>query len=157
MHWTWLNLLLHCSCMTNREGILIHNMHHPTKLMKLLYIYSMIPINFLWNFCDRHTDLPWPNDSLHMYTFVLNEGKGFPFEESCYKSDSIGLGWLSVLCAWCICILLIPANSHVFFNMTGITILVATPGRLLDHLQNTSCFDRANLQWIVFDEADRSN
>ncbi|MCO5582749.1 hypothetical protein L7F22_036648 [Adiantum nelumboides] len=37
----------------------------------------------------------------------------------------------------------------------GITILVATPGRLLDHLQNTSSFCYRNLQWIVFDEADR--
>lgn len=43
-----------------------------------------------------------------------------------------------------------------FFTVTGITILVATPGRLLDHLQNTSCFDHVNLQWIVLDEADRS-
>ncbi|KAH7285391.1 hypothetical protein KP509_33G026200 [Ceratopteris richardii] len=37
----------------------------------------------------------------------------------------------------------------------GVTILVATPGRLLDHLQNTSSFHHGNLQWIVFDEADR--
>lgn len=37
----------------------------------------------------------------------------------------------------------------------GITILVATPGRLLDHLKNTSSFLHANLHWIIFDEADR--
>lgn len=37
----------------------------------------------------------------------------------------------------------------------GISILVVTPGRLLDHLKNTSSFVRMNLQWIVFDEADR--
>ncbi|KAL0346789.1 UNVERIFIED_CONTAM: DEAD-box ATP-dependent RNA helicase 17 [Sesamum calycinum] len=37
----------------------------------------------------------------------------------------------------------------------GVSILVATPGRLLDHLKNTSSFVHTNLRWIVFDEADR--
>ncbi|KAJ3395433.1 ATP-dependent RNA helicase dbp7 [Lobulomyces angularis] len=37
----------------------------------------------------------------------------------------------------------------------GINILVSTPGRLLDHLQTTQCFEAANLRWLVFDEADR--
>lgn len=37
----------------------------------------------------------------------------------------------------------------------GITILVATPGRLLDHLLHTSNFSIANLKWLVLDEADR--
>ncbi|KAL5232076.1 hypothetical protein ABZP36_030852 [Zizania latifolia] len=37
----------------------------------------------------------------------------------------------------------------------GISILIATPGRLLDHLQHTSSFVYSNLRWIVFDEADR--
>nr|GME10683.1 DEAD-box ATP-dependent RNA helicase 17 isoform X1 [Ipomoea batatas] len=37
----------------------------------------------------------------------------------------------------------------------GISILVATPGRLLDHLRKTSSFIHINLRWIVFDEADR--
>ncbi|XP_076957146.1 DEAD-box ATP-dependent RNA helicase 17-like [Bidens hawaiensis] len=37
----------------------------------------------------------------------------------------------------------------------GISILVATPGRLLDHLKHTSSFVHKNLRWIVFDEADR--
>ncbi|ONK62226.1 uncharacterized protein A4U43_C07F1670 [Asparagus officinalis] len=37
----------------------------------------------------------------------------------------------------------------------GISILVATPGRLLDHLKNTSSFVYTNLRWMVFDEADR--
>ncbi|WOL00702.1 DEAD-box ATP-dependent RNA helicase 17 isoform X1 [Canna indica] len=36
----------------------------------------------------------------------------------------------------------------------GISILIATPGRLLDHLKNTSSFKYTNLRWIVFDEAD---
>lgn len=37
----------------------------------------------------------------------------------------------------------------------GVNILVATPGRLLDHLQNTSDFMFRNLQCLVIDEADR--
>ncbi|KAL6575351.1 DEAD-box ATP-dependent RNA helicase 17 [Orobanche minor] len=37
----------------------------------------------------------------------------------------------------------------------GVSILVATPGRLLDHLKNTSSFIHTNLRWIIFDEADR--
>eukprot|EP00968_Pinguiococcus_pyrenoidosus_P027699 scaffold7415_cov267-Pinguiococcus_pyrenoidosus.AAC.3 len=37
----------------------------------------------------------------------------------------------------------------------GINILVATPGRLLDHLQNTKGFKFHNLQMLVIDEADR--
>jgi len=37
----------------------------------------------------------------------------------------------------------------------GINILVATPGRLLDHLQNTKDFLYKNLQCLIIDEADR--
>ncbi|XVE86073.1 hypothetical protein DITRI_Ditri18aG0007100 [Diplodiscus trichospermus] len=37
----------------------------------------------------------------------------------------------------------------------GISILIATPGRLLDHLKNTSSFVHTKLRWIIFDEADR--
>ncbi|KAI8086257.1 P-loop containing nucleoside triphosphate hydrolase protein [Halteromyces radiatus] len=37
----------------------------------------------------------------------------------------------------------------------GVTLLVSTPGRLLDHLQNTKSFDIRHLKWLVLDEADR--
>ncbi|KAF6251247.1 DEAD-domain-containing protein [Scenedesmus sp. NREL 46B-D3] len=37
----------------------------------------------------------------------------------------------------------------------GVTLLVATPGRLLDHLQNTTSFRTERLSWLVLDEADR--
>ncbi|KZV97221.1 DEAD-domain-containing protein [Exidia glandulosa HHB12029] len=37
----------------------------------------------------------------------------------------------------------------------GLPILVSTPGRLLDHLQNTSCFNVGKCRWLVLDEADR--
>lgn len=34
-------------------------------------------------------------------------------------------------------------------------VIVATPGRLVDHLQNTKGFNLRNLKWLVLDEADR--
>jgi len=37
----------------------------------------------------------------------------------------------------------------------GVNLLVATPGRLLDHLQNTDRFVSKNLQCLIIDEADR--
>jgi len=37
----------------------------------------------------------------------------------------------------------------------GVNLLVATPGRLLDHLQNTNGFVYKNLKTLIIDEADR--
>ena len=37
----------------------------------------------------------------------------------------------------------------------GISILVSTPGRLLDHLRATESFNLKKLRWVVLDEADR--
>ena len=37
----------------------------------------------------------------------------------------------------------------------GIPILVSTPGRLLDHLQNTTSFNVGRCRWLILDEADR--
>lgn len=37
----------------------------------------------------------------------------------------------------------------------GVTVLVSTPGRLLDHLESTKSFRVNNLRWMVLDEADR--
>ncbi|WCJ32528.1 ATP-dependent RNA helicase HAS1 [Euphorbia peplus] len=37
----------------------------------------------------------------------------------------------------------------------GVNLLVATPGRLLDHLQNTEGFIYKNLKYLVIDDADR--
>ncbi|TYI18081.1 hypothetical protein ES332_A07G066400v1 [Gossypium tomentosum] len=37
----------------------------------------------------------------------------------------------------------------------GVNLLVATPGRLLDHLQNTKRFIHKNLKCLMIDEADR--
>ena len=37
----------------------------------------------------------------------------------------------------------------------GVTLLVATPGRLLDHLKTTEAFRRDRLKFVVLDEVDR--
>ncbi|GEQ69730.1 hypothetical protein JCM33374_g3404 [Metschnikowia sp. JCM 33374] len=37
----------------------------------------------------------------------------------------------------------------------GVNILVATPGRLADHLENTSSLDVSQVRWLVLDEGDR--
>lgn len=37
----------------------------------------------------------------------------------------------------------------------GMNILVATPGRLLDHLEHTQCLDVSKLRWLILDEGDR--
>lgn len=37
----------------------------------------------------------------------------------------------------------------------GLNILVATPGRLSDHLDNTQVLDVSNVRWLVLDEGDR--
>lgn len=37
----------------------------------------------------------------------------------------------------------------------GVTLLIATPGRLLDHLQSTQALKADLLRWLILDEADR--
>ena len=37
----------------------------------------------------------------------------------------------------------------------GVNLIIATPGRLLDHLQNTKNFVFRNLKCLIIDEADR--
>ncbi|KAF2658818.1 DEAD-domain-containing protein [Lophiostoma macrostomum CBS 122681] len=37
----------------------------------------------------------------------------------------------------------------------GLNILVATPGRLVDHLGHTEALDVSNVRWLVLDEGDR--
>uniref|UniRef100_A0A8C6U7R2 ATP-dependent RNA helicase n=1 Tax=Neogobius melanostomus TaxID=47308 RepID=A0A8C6U7R2_9GOBI len=46
-------------------------------------------------------------------------------------------------------------THHAQRLANGVNILVATPGRLLDHLQNTPGFMFKNLQCLIIDEADR--
>lgn len=37
----------------------------------------------------------------------------------------------------------------------GVNVLVATPGRLKDHLENTVSLKLDRMQWLILDEADR--
>lgn len=37
----------------------------------------------------------------------------------------------------------------------GVNILVATPGRLADHLENTEVLDVSQVRWLILDEGDR--
>ncbi|KAJ1920589.1 ATP-dependent RNA helicase [Tieghemiomyces parasiticus] len=46
-------------------------------------------------------------------------------------------------------------NAEATKLAKGVNILVATPGRLLDHMQNTKHFVYSNLKALVIDEADR--
>ncbi|CAG8463383.1 20655_t:CDS:2 [Dentiscutata erythropus] len=46
-------------------------------------------------------------------------------------------------------------NAEVQKLEKGVNLLIATPGRLLDHLQNTKSFVYRNLKALIIDEADR--
>lgn len=37
----------------------------------------------------------------------------------------------------------------------GPDVLIATPGRLIDHLHNTPSFELAHIEILILDEADR--
>ena len=37
----------------------------------------------------------------------------------------------------------------------GITILIATPGRLIDHVKHTKTIKFDQVQWFILDEADK--
>lgn len=45
-------------------------------------------------------------------------------------------------------------NTEAQQLLKGVNLLVATPGRLLDHLENTKGFIFHNLQMLIIDEAD---
>lgn len=45
--------------------------------------------------------------------------------------------------------------KHVVTNDSALDILIATPGRLLEHLEHTQGFNLVHLQFFVLDEADK--
>ena len=75
------------------------------------------------------------------------------------ESDSTGeLDTSTRLTRWLVSGLLIggATRTHEKARLRkGIPILVSTPGRLLDHLQNTSSFNVGKCRWLVLDEADQ--
>ncbi|XP_008662498.1 DEAD-box ATP-dependent RNA helicase 27 isoform X2 [Zea mays] len=52
-------------------------------------------------------------------------------------------------------IVVCPTRELAMQLLKGINLLVATPGRLLDHLRNTRSFNYKRLQCLIIDEADR--
>ena len=75
------------------------------------------------------------------------------------ESDSTGeLDTSTRLTRWLVSGLLIggATRTHEKARLRkGVPILVSTPGRLLDHLQNTSSFNVGKCRWLVLDEADQ--
>jgi len=49
----------------------------------------------------------------------------------------------------------VPTESEATRLQKGVNIIVATPGRLLDHLHNTRDFEISNLKMLIVDETDR--
>ncbi|KXT16937.1 hypothetical protein AC579_4737 [Pseudocercospora musae] len=45
--------------------------------------------------------------------------------------------------------------NHIPTYDSAIDLLVATPGRLMEHINNTSGFTLTHVQWLVIDEADK--
>ena len=37
----------------------------------------------------------------------------------------------------------------------GLNILISTPGRICDHIDNTQSLSFKNIQFLIFDEADK--
>ncbi len=48
-----------------------------------------------------------------------------------------------------------PKNKEKARLRKGVSVLVATPGRLLDHIRNTNAFRYGRCEFLVLDEADR--
>ncbi len=86
---------------------------------------------------------------LFISTFVLSIKTLLVFNRvTCLCTLALPLTYVYV---WCVCACRAEADKLV----KGVNLLVATPGRLLDHLQNTAGFVTRNLKCMIIDEADR--
>jgi ATP-dependent RNA helicase DDX51/DBP6 len=45
--------------------------------------------------------------------------------------------------------------EHIPVYDSGVDILICTPGRLVEHIENTTGFLLNSVQWLVIDEADQ--
>jgi len=80
-----------------------------------------------------------------------------PTRELC-KQISVVLENLLRCANWLVCGTVIGGEkkkSEKARLRKGLNILVATPGRLADHLDNTQALDVSNVRWLVLDEGDR--
>ena len=67
-----------------------------------------------------------------------------------------------------ICAVSAATTQHSYFSVSpgtkslvtcrlrrGVNVLIATPGRLIDHIQSTKCLELSRIKYLVIDEADR--
>ncbi|KAL2120342.1 hypothetical protein VTJ04DRAFT_4368 [Mycothermus thermophilus] len=80
-----------------------------------------------------------------------------PTRELC-KQIAVVLEKLLRCAPWLVCTTVIGGESKKSEKARlrkGVNILVATPGRLADHLDNTKVLDVGTVRWLVLDEGDR--
>ena len=122
---------------------------------------------YLLPIVQRIMELSWPS-KLSRTTEVHREGQVHrdsglfaiilaPTRELC-KQISIVLDTLLRCAHWIVAGTVIGGEkkkSEKARLRKGLNILVATPGRLADHLDNTEVLDVSNVRWLVLDEGDR--
>jgi ATP-dependent RNA helicase DDX31/DBP7 len=99
----------------------------------------------------EHTDNQVHRDS-GLFAIILA-----PTRELC-KQISVVLENILRCANWIVCGTVIGGEkkkSEKARLRKGLNILVATPGRLVDHLDNTEALDVSNVRWLVLDEGDR--
>ncbi|KXX76778.1 ATP-dependent RNA helicase DBP7 [Madurella mycetomatis] len=80
-----------------------------------------------------------------------------PTRELC-KQISVVLEKVLRCAPWLVCTTVIGGESKKSEKARirkGVNILIATPGRLTDHLDNTKVLDVGTVRWLVLDEGDR--
>ncbi|KAJ5782842.1 hypothetical protein N7457_004616 [Penicillium paradoxum] len=100
---------------------------------------------------NEHTDNQVHRDS-GLFAIILA-----PTRELC-KQISVVLENILRCANWIVCGTVIGGEkkkSEKARLRKGLNILVATPGRLVDHLDNTEALEVSNVRWLVLDEGDR--
>ncbi|KAJ6184404.1 hypothetical protein N7519_005705 [Penicillium mononematosum] len=100
---------------------------------------------------NEHNDTQVHRDS-GLFAIILA-----PTRELC-KQISVVLENILRCANWIVCGTVIGGEkkkSEKARLRKGLNILVATPGRLVDHLDNTEALQVGNVRWLVLDEGDR--